>query len=292
MADHQPRLIVTGASGQLGALVVERLLETVPAGRIVALARNLQTVEGLAARGVQIRAADYARPETLDTAFQPGDRVLLISSNALGQRVAQHDNVIRAAARAGVGLLAYTSILHADASPLGLAEEHRPTEAALKASGLPFVILRNGWYAENYTAAMPAILAHGAVIGSAGDGRISFTARADYAAAAAAVLTSQEDLNGRVFELAGDAGHTLAEFATEIGRQTGRPIPYRDLPEADYAAALVGAGLPEEVAKLLADSHVGASRGVLFDDSRELSRLIGRPTTPLARSVAEALARS
>jgi NAD(P)H dehydrogenase (quinone) len=281
-------IVVTGASGQLGRLVIQSLLKTVPAAGIVAAVRQPAAVADLAALGVQVRQADYAQPATLDAAFQGATKVLLISSSALGERVAQHGNVIDAARRAGVALLAYTSLLHADTSPLGLAAEHTATEALLRASGVPHVLLRNGWYTENYLASLPAVLQHGAVIGSAGEGRIASAARADYADAAAAVLT-RDDQAGQVHELAGDTSYTLAEFAAEVGRQTGRAIPYVNLPEADYRGALLGAGLPEPLAHLLADSDVGASKGGLFDDGHRLSALIGRPTTALAAMVEAAL---
>ena len=281
-------IVVTGASGQLGRLVIQSLLQTVPAAGIVAAVRQPAAVADLAALGVQVRQADYAQPATLDAAFQGATKVLLISSSAVGERVAQHANVIEAARRAGVSLLAYTSVLHADASPLGLAAEHTATEALLRASGVPHVLLRNGWYTENYLAGLPAVLQHGAVIGSAGEGRIASAARADYADAAAAVLT-RDDQAGLVHELAGDTSYTLAEFAAEVGRQTGRTIPYINLPEADYRGALLGAGLPAPLAHLLADSDVGASKGGLFDDGHRLSQLIGRPTTALAAMAAAAL---
>lgn len=281
-------IVVTGASGQLGRLVIQSLLQTVPAAGIVAAVRQPAAVADLAALGVQVRQADYAQPATLDAAFQGATKVLLISSSALGERVAQHGNVIDAARRAGVALLAYTSLLHADTSPLGLAAEHTATEALLRASGVPHVVLRNGWYTENYLASLPAVLQHGAVIGSAGEGRIASAARADYAAAAAAALT-RDDQAGLVHELAGDTSYTLAEFAAEVGRQTGRAIPYVNLPEADYRGALLGAGLPEPIAQLLADSDVGASKGGLFDDGHRLSALIGRPTATLAAMVEAAL---
>lgn len=281
-------IVVTGASGQLGRLVIQSLLKTVPAAGIVAAVRQPAAVADLAALGVQVRQADYAQPATLDAAFQDATKVLLISSSALGERVAQHGNVIDAARRAGVALLAYTSLLHADTSPLGLAAEHTATEALLRASGVPHVLLRNGWYTENYLASLPAVLQHGAVIGSAGEGRIASAARADYADAAAAVLT-RDDQAGLVHELAGDTSYTLAEFAAEVGRQTGRAIPYVNLPEADYRGALLGAGLPEPIAQLLADSDVGASKGGLFDDGHRLSALIGRPTATLAAMVEAAL---
>ena len=289
MSHAQHQVLVTGASGQLGRLVVDQLLATVPAGQVAATVRTREAAVALAARGVQARIADYDRPDSLDAALAGVGRVLLISSSDLGRRVEQHRNVIEAAKRAGVGLLAYTSVLHADTSPLGLAGEHRDTEVLLQHSGVPFVLLRNGWYTENYTASIPAALVHHALFGSAGEGRIASAARADYAAAAVAVLTAAQDMAGRTLELAGDEAYSLPELAAEIARQSGRPVGYTNLPEADYRAALVGAGLPEALASLLADSDTGASKGALFDDSRQLGALIGRPTTPMAATVAMAL---
>lgn len=276
-------LAVSAATGQLGRLVLAGL-----EGRtdVIALARDPARAAGL---GFPVRAADYARPETLAPALDGVARLLLISSSEVGQRAVQHRNVIAAARAAGVGQVIYTSLLHADRSPLSLAEEHRDTEAALKASGLDHVILRNGWYTENYLGALPAALAHGALVGAAGSGRIASAARADYAAAAVAVLTG-EGFAGRTLELAGDEAWTLADLAAEVSRQTGRTLPYRDLPQADYAAILEGAGLPAGLAAAIASWDAGASKGALFDDGHALSRLIGRPTTPLAASVAAALA--
>lgn len=281
-------IVVTGASGQLGQLVVKELLATLPASQIVAAVRQPERAAALAALGVQVRAADYTRPATLDAAFQGAEKVLLISSSEVGQRFPQHRNVIEAAKRAGVSLLAYTSILRADSSGLGLAAEHLATEKLLAESGLPHVLLRNSWYTENYLASIPPALQHGAFIGSAGEGRIASAARADYAAAAAAVLT-RPDQAGKVYELAGDTSYTLAEFAAELSRQAGKNVPYVNLPEAEFRAALLGAGLPEPLAALLADSDAWAAKGALFDDGRQLSRLIGRPTTPLAAMIEASL---
>lgn len=281
-------IAITGATGQLGHLVIDALLKRVPAGQIVAAVRNPAKAADLAALGVQVREADYTKPTTLAAAFKGVDKVLLISSSAVGQRVAQHRAVIDAAKEAGVGLLAYTSILHADTSTLKMAAEHVATEALLRASGVPHVLLRHGWYAENYTGGVGAALEHGAVFGSAGDGHLSLAARADYAAAAAAVLTADGQA-GRVYELAGDTGYTLTELAAEIARQSGKPVVYNDMPEAEYQAFLVQVGLPEGYASLLADSDAQAAKGGLFDDSHQLSALIGRPTTPLASAVAAAL---
>ncbi len=281
-------IVVTGATGQLGRLVIAALLKKVPAAEIVAAVRNPEKANDFAESGIQVRYADYSQPASWDEALKGADKVLLISSSEIGQRVNQHRSVIDAAKRSGVKLLAYTSVLHAGISPLGLAAEHRETEALLSASGIPFVLLRNGWYTENYTAGAPAALTHGGVYGCAGDGRISSAARADYAEAAAAVLTADNQA-GRVYELAGDTAYTLTELAAEISRQIGKNIGYVNLPQTEYKDLLVKVGLPEVIAELLADSDSGAAKGALFDDNRQLSKLIGRPTTSLATAIAAVL---
>ena len=278
-------IVVTGATGHLGRLVIAGLLKKVPPSGIIAAVRSPEKAGDLAALGVQVRCADYNQPPAWDGALKGADKVLLISSSEVGRRAKQHRAVIDAARRTGVKLLAYTSVLRADTSPLGLAAEHKETEALIRASGLPFTLLRNGWYTENYTAGISGALTHGAVYGCAGDGRIASAARADYAEAAAAVLTA-EDQAGRVYELAGDTAYTLAELAAEISRQSGKKIGYVNLPEAEYRNVLVKAGLPEAVAALLAASDTGVSKGALFDDGHQLSKLIGRPTTSLAAAVA------
>ncbi len=281
-------IVVTGATGQLGRLVIQSLLTKLPASQIVAAVRNPARAADLAALGVQVRKADYTDPASLEAAFQGAEKVLLISSSEVGQRAPQHRNAIDAAKKVGISLLAYTSILHADASPLGLAVEHLATETYLRESAVPFVLLRNGWYTENYLASVQPALQHGAFIGSAGEGRIASAARADYAEAAAVALTTPGQA-GKVYELAGDDAYTLTEFAAELSRQSGKPVPYVNLPEGDYKAALLGAGLPEPLAALLADSDVGASKGGLFDGQRQLSALIGRPTASLAAAMGSAL---
>ncbi len=281
-------IVITGASGQLGRLVIEALLKKLPASEIVAAVRKPESVADLAARGVTVRLADYDRPDTLASAFAGAEKLLLISANEPGRRLPQHAAVIDAARAAGVKLLAYTSLLHADQSPLGLAAEHKATEALIRESGLPFVLLRNGWYTENYLASLPMALAHGALLGSAGEGRIASAARLDYAEAAATVLSS-EGHAGKTYELAGDESYTLAEYAAAISQASGKTVVYKDLPQADYAAALESAGLPAPFAALIADSDAGAAKGALFDTSRTLSRLIGRPTTPLASMIERGL---
>ena len=275
----------TGATGQLGRLVVPQLKVRRPAAELVALVRSPAKATDL---GIAVRHADYERPETLGRALAGVDALLLVSSSEVGRRAVQHRNVIEAATRAGVRRIVYTSLLHADRSPLDLAVEHRATEADLEASGLPFTILRNGWYTENYTASVPAALANGAFFGSAGAGRISSATRADFAEAAAVVLTGTGH-EGKTYELAGDEAYTLADLATELSSQAGRPIPYRDLPEAAYTTALVDAGLPEGLARAFAGYDAAAAQGALFDDGRQLSALLGRPTTSLRTAVARAL---
>lgn len=285
-SSSQPRLFVTGATGQLGRLVIHELLKRVPASNIVAGVRSTDhdVAKQFAAQGVEVRVADYTRTDTLSAAFEGIDQLLLISSSALGERCAQHKNVIDAAKAAGVGLLAYTSMLHADTSPLAMGEEHRQTEALLKASCLPFALLRHGWYTENHTESIPPALQHGAVLGCAGDGRFSTATRADFAEAAAVVLTTDGHA-GCIYELAGDESYTLADLAAAIAAAAGKPVVYKDMPKADFKGALIGKGLPEVLAELIAGSDIGASKGGLEDNGRQLSALIGRPTTPWRQTI-------
>jgi NAD(P)H dehydrogenase (quinone) len=277
-------IAITGATGQLGALAVEELLKTVKASELVAIVRNPAKADALAQKGVVVRQADYGDQAALTAALSGVEKLLLVSSSEVGQRAAQHRNVINAAKAAGVKFIAYTSLLHADKSPLGLHVEHVETEKMLADSDIPYALLRNGWYTENYLASAPAALAHGVFIGAAGDGKIASATRADYAAAAARVI-STDGHAGKVYELAGDSAWTLSELAAELSKQSGKPVVYQNLSEADFAGALKGVGLPDVFANLLADSDIGASKGGLFDDSHTLSKLIGRPTTPLAESV-------
>ena len=277
-------IAITGATGQLGQHVIESLLKTVPASQIVAIVRNPAKATALSQQGITVRQADYSDEAAFTTALQGIDKLLLISSSEVGQRAPQHRNVINAAKAAHVKFIAYTSLLHADTSPLGLADEHVATEQMLAESGIAYVLLRNGWYTENYLASAPAALEHGVFIGAADEGKIASATRADYAAAAARVI-SEDGHAGKTYELAGDAGWTLSQLAAELAKQSGKKVVYQNLSEADFAAALKGVGLPAGLADMLADSDTGASKGGLFDDSHTLSKLIGRPTTSLADSV-------
>jgi NAD(P)H dehydrogenase (quinone) len=282
-------ITVTAATGHLGRLVVEDLLSRgVPAGEIVAAVRSPEKAADLAALGVQVREADYTRPETLATAFAGTDKLLLISGSEAGQRLPQHKNAVDAAVAAGVSLIAYTSILFADTTAVPLAPEHKATEEYIRASGLPFVFLRNGWYIENYTANLAPAFEHGAIIGASGEGRVGAATRADYAAAAAAVLVGDGHTN-TVYELGGDQPFSIAELAAEVSRQSGKEVVYRDLPASEYIQALVGFGLPEGFAAALAGADLGIVAGELTTDSGDLTRLIGRPTTPLSEAVTAAL---
>lgn len=275
---------LTGATGQLGQLVVAELLKTVAADQIVAIVRNPAKAETLRQQGVIVRQADYNDPAALTQALQGVEKLLLISSSEIGQRIAQHQNVISAAKAAEVKFIAYTSLLHADRSPLGLHVEHVATEKMLAEAGIPYTLLRNGWYSENYLASVPPALAHGVFPGAAGEGKIASATRADYAAAAARVLTEAGHA-GKVYELAGDTSWTLSELAALLSNASGKPVVYQNLSQAEFAAALKSAGLPDGLADLLADSDAGAAKGGLFDDSATLSKLIGRPTTTIQESI-------
>ncbi|MBU3060702.1 SDR family oxidoreductase [Nocardia sp. NEAU-G5] len=266
---------VTGASGQLGRLVVEALLRR-EAGPIVAIVRDRSKVADLAERGVEVREASYDDAEAFDRALAGVDRLLLVSGNEFGKRVEQHTTVIRAAERAGVQLVAYTSIPRATDNPLILAQEHRGTEAALAASTVPHTLLRNGWYWENYLGGLAPAIEGGVLYGAAGQGRVSAAARADYAEAAAVVLTTDGHA-GQVYELGGDEAFTYADLAQVISQVSGKPVRYQDLPEADYVAALETAGLPEHLAKGLADADTGISNGLLEVATGDLAKLLGRP---------------
>jgi NAD(P)H dehydrogenase (quinone) len=282
-------IVVTGATGKLGNHVIEGLLKTIPAQQIIAAVRTPEKAQALTARGIQVRAADYSKPETLTTAFAGAEKVLLISSSDLNDRVGQHKAVIDAAKAAGVKLIAYTSLLHAAEATTLLSADHKATEAYLQASGVPFVVLRNGWYFENHTEAIAPALQHGAVIGASGEGRFAAASRADYAAAAVAVLIT-EGHEGKLYELAGDNSFTLTEYAAEVSKQSGKTVIFANLPEEKYAEALAGFGLPAPLPEILANADTGASRGELDDTSHTLSKLIGRPTTTLAEAVKAALA--
>ncbi|EPI5311880.1 SDR family oxidoreductase [Proteus mirabilis] len=277
-------IAITGATGLLGQHVIENLLQTVPANQIVAFARDVKKGSSLSQKGVLVRQADYNDKASLITALQGVDKLLLISSNEVGKRTIQHRNVIEAAKSADVQFIAYTSILHADRSPLSLHVEHVETEKMLADSGISYTLLRNGWYTENYLASVPAAIEHGVFLGAAGDGKIASATRADYALAAARVI-SEEGHIGKVYELAGDEAWTLEQLAKELTKQSGKQVIYNNLSQADFVAALKTAGLPDKLSNMLADSDIGASKGGLFDDSHTLSKLIGRRTTTLAESI-------
>ncbi|MBS1970937.1 MAG: SDR family oxidoreductase [Bdellovibrionales bacterium] len=274
-------ILVTGATGQLGQLVIQSLLKKVPANQIIAAVRNPQKAQGLKDLGVQVRVADYNNPESWSAALTGVDKLLLISANEVGSRLKQHKTVIDAAKKYGkLKLIAYTSILRADTSNLVLAEEHKATEQMIKDSGIPYSFLRNGWYTENYTMSAKSAVEHGAVFGAVKDGRISSAARQDYAEAAAKVMTMEKPK--AIYELAGDTSYSLTELAAEIAKQSGKSVKYNNLPEADYKAFLTKVGLPEGFAGVLAQSDAAAAVGGLYHEGHELSELIGRKTTPLA----------
>ena len=282
-------IAVTGATGQLGRLVVAALLDRdVPAQHIIAAVRTPEKAADLAARGVQVRYADYAQPDTLTSALEGAERVLLVSGTP-GDRVFEHANVVDAAKQAGVQLIAYTGVLNADTTTMLLAADHQATEQLIEDSGIPYAFLRNGWYTESYLMELEATLEHG-FAGASGDGRFTPAARADFAEAAAAVLTDHAGATNVAYELGGDQAVTMAEMAALLSRAAGRPVAYTDLPVEQYAGVLTGAGLPEPVAQVLADASAAIGRGELLTDSGDLQRLIGRPSTPVKETFEEAFA--
>ena len=282
------KYLVTGASGQLGAHVLAALDGKVAKSDTAVLVRKEEDRARFADQGYDARLADYTDPDALAKAFAGVDRMLLISSSEVGQRSAQHKNAITAAKAAGVGFIAYTSILAADRSPLALATEHLATEDALAASGIPHTLLRNGWYSENITMTAGQDLALGQHFGAAGEGKFATAPRADYAAAAVAVLTGTGH-EGKTYELGGDNAYTLADYAETLTDIAGKPVSYTDMPRAAFTEALVGAGLPAPLAGVLADSDDHARAGWLDTNSSDLSALIGRPTTPIADTIRAAL---
>ena len=278
---------VTGATGKLGRLVLDEMLEKVSPGDVVALARDPAALSDYAAKGVQVRQADYDDPASLEAALKGVDRVLLISGNAVGQRGRQHGNVIEAAKKNGISYLAYTSVLNARESKLALAPEHKETEEILEQAGLNHDVLRMPWYSDNYVGGLGPAIEQGAIYGAAGNGRLSTASRADLAAGAAAALVKGK--GGDIYELAGDESWSMDEFAAEVSKHSGKDVKYVNQSEADFAKTLEGAGLPPPIAALLASTSYLAGHGELYNDQRQLSRLSGRPTTPIGESIRQAL---
>lgn len=282
------KIAITGAAGQLGRLVVDELKRQMEDFGIVAIVRSAPKAQDL---GVEIRVADYDEPDTMEKTLIGIDRLLLISGSEVGKRITQHSNIIQAAKKAGVKWIVYTSLLHADSSSLSLAGEHVATENLLKTSGIPHTILRNGWYTENYTGSVHAAVNAGALLGSAGEGKISAAARIDYAVAAARVISNDAYI-GKTFELSGDLYFTLADLAAEVSKQTGKNVIYKNLSEQEYVETLLGFGIPDQLAHAIAGWDVSASKGDLFNQGHDMSAIIGRDTTSLSESIKNALAQS
>ena len=282
-------ILVTASTGKLGHHVIKHLLHRVPASAIVAGVRNRQKAKEFSDKGIELRELDYSKPTSIEGALYGVDKVLLISGNE-GERVAGHKAVIEAAKKAGVKLLVYTSALNVDSGTTMIHADHKATEALIRESGIPYVFLRNGWYVENYTDNVGPTLEHGAMFGATKNAKFSPAPREEYAEAAAIVLTTTGHLN-KHYELAGDVAVTHSEVAAEIARASGKPVKYSDLSQPEFAALLEKVGLPKPVAALLADADAGLARGELASTSKDLSTLLGRPTTPLGKAVDGALKR-
>lgn len=282
-----PKYAVTGATGKLGRLVLDELLLKANPRDIVALARDPSALDSYSQKGIEVRRADYDDPASLKAALKGVDRVLLISGNAVGQRERQHGALIDAAKEAGVSYLAYTSVLNAQGSKLALAHEHVLTEKLLEKSGLNYDVLRMPWYSENYTGALGPAIEHGAIYGATREGRLSTASRSDLAGGAVGALVNSP--GGKVYELAGDESWTMEDFAAEVSRQAGKPVKYVNQSEGDYAKTLEGVGLPPPVAAMLASTSYLAGDGELYSESKDLSTLSGRPTTPIRDTIGAAL---
>ena len=282
------KIAITGATGQLGNLVIEQLLQLTAAQNIIALVRNIDKAEHFKAQGIELREFDYDRPETLVPALSGVDKLLLISANEIGRRTLQHKAVIDAAKVAGVPYLAYTSLLRADTSPLGLAQEHRETEKLIQDSGLRYTFLRNNWYSENYLAGVAHTIEIGTLFGAAQDGRISSASRIDYAEAAARVLTSTVHDN-QTYELAGSQSFSLSELATLIGQAASKTINYQNLSAEEYTQGLIQASLPAGLVEVIVDADIQTIQGAMYSDSQDLEQLIGRKTTNIQDAIKAAL---
>jgi NAD(P)H dehydrogenase (quinone) len=284
-------IVITGATGQLGRMIIADLLAAgVPADEITAIARSKEKAADLIAKGVRPHLADYDRPETFAGAFRSEDRVLLISGTEAGRRGAQHAVVIDAARAAGVAQLGYVGVFGGPKADFLLANDHRETEQMILDSALPYTFLRNNWYSEAYVGDLPGIVERGAIVTNiAGEGRIATAPRTDYAAAAAVVMNDDGHLN-KAYELGGDTAWSFEEFAEEVSRQTGRKIVHTSVTPAERQAILTGVGVPAAFAEILVDVDNAIARGALSSTPGDLSRLIGRPTTPIADSIATALA--
>ncbi|TDE98843.1 SDR family oxidoreductase [Occultella glacieicola] len=288
-------IAVTGVTGHLGRLIVQALLRRgVEPSQVIAAVRTPARADDLADRGVNVREADYDRPETLAPAFAGVDVLVLVSGNAVGERVRQHGAAIDAAKSAGVKHLLYTSVLHADTTPLLLAPEHRATEELIAAAGIPATLLRNGWYTENYVANLEQARESSEILGSVGAGRVAAASRADFAeaAAVAAINAAANPEQAGVYELSGDEAWDYATLADAVGQVIGRPVAYRDVTTAEHEAILTGAGLDEGTAAFVAGLDANIRDGLLAGTSGDLARLIGRPTTPLREGLSAALATS
>ncbi len=279
-------IVVTGATGHLGHLIVEALLrDGVTPSEIVAGGRNLTKLDDLAAQGVRVASIDYNDPQTLADALAGADTLMLVSASEPGKRVAQHKTAIDAAVAAGVTRIVYTSAPYASTSALILAPEHKGTEELLAASGIPSTILRNGWYTENYTAAAHQAAASGTLVSSVGSGVVSSASRKDYADAAAVVLTT-EGHEGKTYELSGDVAWTQDDLAAAISKATGKTVVYKPVTAEEHATILKSAGLDDGTIGFVTALEANTRDGLIGYTTGDLSRLIGRPTTPLAEGLA------
>jgi NAD(P)H dehydrogenase (quinone) len=274
-------IVVTATSGHLGRLIVTDLLDRgIPATDIVAGARKPEAIADLADAGVRTTRIDYDDPATIEAAISTGDTFVLISGAFTPDRNRQHADAVAAATRAGAGHIVYTSGLRASESPSPIAASHAPTEDAVRASGLPFTILRNGWYTENYAANIPTARETGVLLASVSEGRVASASRRDFASAVGAVVTSEGHL-GQTYELSGDVAWTYDDLAAALSEVLGRDVVHKPVSSAEHLEILKDAGVPEQFAEMGVAVDGAIAAGAFAYQNGDLARLLGRPTTPL-----------
>ena len=283
------KIAVTGATGQLGKLVINGLLEKGDCVEIIAVVRDSKKALLLAERGAEIRVAAYGDPAALQSAFAGVDKVLLISSSEVGKRIEQHKNVIDAAKAAGVRYIVYTSAPRAATTALILAPEHKATEENIQRSGLRYTILRNNWYTENYKKQLESAKSTGVIVAAAGKGHVASATRADFAAGAVAVLLGSGH-DGRIYELGGDHAWDYNELAATIGEIIGKAVSYKPVTADALRGILKETGVSEGAAGFVVTLDTNIADGALAEVTGDLSKLIGRPTTSLRQGLIDAIA--
>ena len=282
------KIVVTGASGKLGKLVLKELLAA-GAADILATTRTPENLAEFASQGVDVRQADFKNPASLEDAFKGGTRLLLISTTDVGSRVPQHGAAIDAAKAAGVEHVIYTSWPDPQHSVAAVSPDHAATEDLVLKSGLKFTFLGNYLYSETLMFGLPKALETGKLFGAAGDGRAAYVTRQDCAYAAAGVLNNAVRYENKRLGISGPVAYTRSEIAQLASGITGKPLVYVDLPAEDFGKALVGAGMPEGFAKLFVSFELAIKAGELEAVTQDVSEVSGHTPASLSDFLKSAL---